>query len=185
MITIKKILVPVDLSSVLSVPAIGYASALAKNHDAEIILFHVILMETMKEHFAGGYGEGLVFPAETPVNVRHETSVETIYERKKQFLLSFLQQEVPADLRATAKVRPVVRLGKVVEEIIRAAKEEQCDLIVMTSRGSNLKHLFGGSITERVVRNAPCAVLSMQPSAEVRTEKDERLQVKLVHQRAA
>ena len=185
MIAIKKILVPIDLSSVLSVPAIGYASTLAKNHDAEVILFHVILIDSMKEHFAGGYGDGLVFPAETPVNVRHQTSVEEIYERKKQVLLRFLQQEVPADLRTTVKVRPVVRLGKVVEEIIGAAKEEQCDLIVMTSRGSNLRRLFGGSITERVVRNAPCPVLSMQPSAEVRTEKDERLQVKLVHQRAA
>ena len=185
MITIKKILVPIDLSSVLSVPAIGYASTLAKDHDAEVILCHVILLETMKEHFVGGYGEGLVFPAETPVNVRHQISVEEIYERKKQVLLRFLEQEVPPDLRTMVKVKPVVRLGKVVEEIIGAAKEEQCDLIVMTSHGSNLRRLFGGSITEHVVRNAPCPVLSMQPSAEVRTEKDERLQVKLMHQRAA
>jgi len=36
MITIKKILVPIDLSSV-SVPAIGYASSLAKDHHAEVI----------------------------------------------------------------------------------------------------------------------------------------------------
>ena len=55
----------------------------------------------------------------------------------------------------------------------------------MTSRGSSLRHLFGGSITERVVRTAPCPVLSMQPSAEVRTEKDERLQIKLIDQWAA
>ena len=41
MITIKKILVPMELSNV-SVPAIGYASSLAKNLDAEVILLHVM-----------------------------------------------------------------------------------------------------------------------------------------------
>ncbi len=119
------------------------------------------------------------------MNVRHETSVENIFESKKQLVLRFLEQTIQPDLRNVVKIRPLVRLGKVVEEIMAAAKEEQCDLIVMTSRGSSLRRLFGGSITERVVRNAPCPVLSMQPSAEVRTEKDERLQIKLIDQWAA
>jgi universal stress protein A len=184
MITIKKILVPIDLSSV-SVPAIGYASSLAKDHHAEVILCHVIHPESLKEHFAGGYGEAVVFPLETPMNVRHESSVENIFESKKQLMLRFLEQTIQPDLRNVVKIRPLVKLGKVVEEIMAAAKEEQCDLIVMTSRGSSLRRLFGGSITERVVRNAPCPVLSMQPSAEVRTEKDERLQIKLIDQWAA
>ena len=61
MITIKKILVPVDLTGV-SVPAIGYATSLARAHDAEVILFHVIPVETLKDGFAGGYGDGLFFP---------------------------------------------------------------------------------------------------------------------------
>lgn len=184
MIRIKKILVPIDLSS-FSVPAIGYASSLAKDHDAEIILFHVMLMDSVKEHFAGGYGDGLIFPAETPASVRHQSSVENIYETKKQVLLGFLEQRIRPDLRETVKITPLVKLGKVVEEIIAAASEEQCDLIVMTSRGASLRRLFGASVTERVVRHAPCPVLSMQPLAEVRTEKDERLQVKLIHQWAA
>ena len=184
MITIKKILVPVDLSSV-SVPAIGYASSLAKDHQAEVILLHVIHPESFKEHFAGGYGEAVAFPLETPMNVRHEASVENIFESKQQLVLQFLDQTIRPDLRSLVKIRPLVKLGKIVEEIIAAAKEEQSDLIVMTSRGSGLRLLFGASITERVVRMAPCPVLSMQPSAEIRTEKDERLQVKLVEQWAA
>lgn len=184
MITIKKILVPIDLSTV-SASAIGYASSLAKDHEAEVILFHVIHPETLKEHFAGGYGDGLTFPLESPMNVRHQTSVDNIYETKKQIVLKFLDQKVRSDLRNMVKIRPLVRLGKVVEEIIAAAKEEQCDLIVITSRGSRLRRLFGGSITDQVVRNAPCPVLSMQPSAEVRTELDERLQIGLIDQWAA
>ena len=184
MIAIKKILVPMDLSSAC-VPAIGYASSLAKDHDAEVVLFHVLPMEAMKDHFAGGYGQGMVFPAETPVSVRHQTSVENIYESKKQLLLGFLQQKIAPDLHKTVTFRPVVRLGKVVEEIIAAARQERCDLIVMSSHGRSLRRLFGASITERIVRQAPCPVLSMQPSAEVSTEKDERLQVQLIHQWAA
>ena len=185
MITIKKILVPTDLSSV-SVPAIGYAVSLAKNHEAEIILFHVIPQETLKDHFAGGYGEGLVFPAETSVSVRHQTSVENLYETKEKNLLGFLEQKIGPELCNLVKIRPVVRLGKVTEEIIAAAREEQCDLIVMTSRGGSLRRLLGASVTERIVRHAPCPVLSMQPTAEVRIdEKDERLQVRLIHQWAA
>jgi nucleotide-binding universal stress UspA family protein len=184
MITIRKILVPIDFSTV-STPAIAYASSLAKDHQAEVILFHVIHPETLKEHFASGYGEGVPLPLETPMNVRHETSVENIFESKNQFVLRFLEQTIRPDLRNGVKIRPLVKTGKVVEEIIAAAKEERCDLIVIVARESSLRRLFGRSITERVVRNAPCPVLSMQLSAEVRTEKDERLQLKLVDQWAA
>jgi universal stress protein A len=184
MITIKKILVPIDLSNV-SAPALGYACSLAKDHHAEVILLHVIHPETFKEYFAGGYGEALSLPVETPMNVRHETSVENIYESKNQLVLRFLDQTIRSDLRKVVKFRPLVKLGKIVEEIIAAAKEEQCDLIVMTSRGSSPRRLFGASITERMTRNAPCPVLSMQPSTEIRTEKGERLQIKLIDQWAA
>ena len=46
MITLKKILVPTDLSN-LSVPAVGYALSLAKLHDAEVSLLHVLPNEAM------------------------------------------------------------------------------------------------------------------------------------------
>jgi len=182
MITIKTILVPTDLSTA-SVPGIGYASCLAKEHDAEVVLLHVIPTDPMKEHF--GYAGGLGFPTETQPGVMRQPNVESIYETKKQILLGFLDQKVGGDLRKTIKVRPLVKLGKVFEEIIAAAKEQKCDLIVMTSQGRSLRTLFGGSITERIVRHAPCPVLSMQPSAEVRTEEDERLPVKLINRWAA
>ena len=184
MITIKKILVPTDLSAV-SIPAIGYAGSLARGLDAEVVLFHAIPMEAMKQHFGGAYGDSLGLATETQTAARHGPSVESIYEAKKQILLGFLDQKIGADLRKMVKIRPLVKLGKVVEEIIAAAKEEKCDLIVMTSGGASLRRLFGANVTERIVRHAPCPVLSMQLSAEVRTEKDERLQVKLINQWAA
>jgi universal stress protein A len=182
MITIKTILVPTDLSTA-SVPGIGYASCLAKERDAEVVLLHVIPTDTSKDHF--DYAGGLGFPMETQPGVMRQPNVESIYETKKQILLGFLDQKVGADLRKTIKVRPLVKAGKIFEEIIAAAKEQKCDLIVMTSEGGSLRRLFGGSITERIVRHAPCPVLSLQPSAEVRTEEDERLPVKLINRWAA
>ena len=184
MIAIKKILVPVDLSGV-SAPAIEYAASLARAHDAEVILFHVIPVEKLKDGFAEGYGDGLLFSAETSMSVRRQSGFEDTYETKKQLLLGFLQQKIAPEVRKMVKVRAVVKPGRVFEEIVVGAREEQSDLIVMTSRGASLRRLFGRSITERIVRHAPCPVLSMQPSAEVRTENDERLQVKVIEQRAA
>jgi hypothetical protein len=67
------------------------------------------------------------------------------------------------DSRPARILPPPERLDSY-DEIIAAAKEEQCDLIVMTGREGSLRRLFGASVTERVVRHAPCPVLSMRPS---------------------
>jgi len=142
-------------------------------------------MEAMKEHFTGGYAEGLAFPTGTAAGAPRKPDIDDIYERKKQLMLAFVERKIGPDLRKTVKIRPLVKLGKVVEETIAVAKEEQCDLIVMTSEGGHLRHLFGSSNTERIVRQAPCPVLSMQPTAQIRTENDQRLQVKLIDQWAA
>lgn len=184
MVSIKKILVPTDLTPV-SVPAIGYAASLAKERDAEVILLHVVPMDAMKNHFTAGYGEGLAFPGEASAGGQRQRDIGNLCEQKRQLMLAFVEQRIGPDLRTTAKIRPLVKLGKVVEETVAVAKEEQCDLIVMTSEGGRLRHLFGGSNTERIVWQAPCPVLSMQPSAQIRTEKDQRLQVKLIDQWAA
>jgi nucleotide-binding universal stress UspA family protein len=184
MLTIKKILVPTDLSAV-SVPAIGYAGSLAKDHDAEVILLHVVPLEAMKKHFTGGYADSLALPPGAGVNIQREADIDSFYEQKKQRLIAFVQQRIGSDLRKSVKIRPIVKPGKVVEEIIATAREERCDLIVINSEGRRLSRLFGGSVTERLVRQAPCPVLSMQPTAQISIEKDQRLEVKLIDQWAA
>ena len=48
-------------------------------------------------------------------------------------------------------------------EIIQYAKENNVDLIVMGTHGhSGLVHVLLGSVTERVVRKAPCPVLTIR-----------------------
>jgi len=50
-------------------------------------------------------------------------------------------------------------------EIVRYAKANDVDLIVIGTHGrSGLEHVIFGSTAERVVRKAPCPVLSVQPS---------------------
>ena len=57
----------------------------------------------------------------------------------------------------------VVRLGSPFTEIVRYAKAENIDLIVMGTHGRGMiAHLLMGSVAERVVRTAPCPVLTVR-----------------------
>jgi nucleotide-binding universal stress UspA family protein len=97
MITIKRILVPRDLSTV-SVPAIGYAISLAQDRDAEVILLNVQAMEAMKKHFPGGYVEGVALTSGAPVAVQQQPDIDNFYEQKEQLLVAFAQQKIDPEL---------------------------------------------------------------------------------------
>ena len=174
MINIKKILVPTDFSD-LSVPAIGYAMSLAKKNAAEVTVLHDFPTNSVQEHFSRRYvTDG------TPTGVRHEPSLDSILEKKKWILNNFVQQNIGPEVLRGVKINSLVRFGKAVTEIVAAAKEEQSDLIVMASRGSGLARLFGGTVTDRIARRAPCPVLFFQPSAEVRTEENRRMPIAFI-----
>jgi nucleotide-binding universal stress UspA family protein len=56
------------------------------------------------------------------------------------------------------------REGKPFLELVRAAKDEAADLIVMSTHGrTGIQHLLIGSTAERIVRKAPCPVLTVHP----------------------
>jgi nucleotide-binding universal stress UspA family protein len=185
MIAIKRILTPTDFSSI-SVPAIGYALSLAKDHAAEVSVLHAVSTDVMKEHFSDRYAPGgLAAPAEAPISVASRPDIESLFERKKQVLYNFLEQKIAPELLRAVKVNALIKMGKVVEEIVAVAKEEQSDLIVMTSHGGRLRRLLHGSFTDRVVRQAPCPVLSIQPWAEIRTEENKRVAVSRIEKWAA
>jgi nucleotide-binding universal stress UspA family protein len=176
MINIKKILVPTDFSD-LSVPAIGYATSLAKKNAAEVTVLHDFPTASVQEHFSRHYvTDGLV----TPTGVRHQPSLDSILEKKKWILNKFVQQNIGPEVLRGVKINSLVRFGKAVTEIVAAAKEEQSDLIVMASRGSGLARLFGGTITDRIARRAPCPVLSFQPLAEVRIKESRRVPIAFI-----
>ena len=105
--------------------------------------------------------------------------LDEFLRNKRQDLQRFLEDMIEPPLLQGLRIIPVVGVGEVVEEIVQTARELRCDLIVMTSRERSwLGRLFSRSLTQQVVRLAPCPVLSIQPWAQVRTEKGERILVK-------
>jgi universal stress protein A len=55
------------------------------------------------------------------------------------------------------------------QKILETATAEQVDWIIMATHGrTGLSHMFMGSIAERVVRTAPCPVLTLRPAIERR-----------------
>ena len=65
------------------------------------------------------------------------------------------------------KARRFLRIGVPHEEIAALSQEEGADLIVMTTHGrKGLTHLLLGSVTEKVVRTAPCPVLVVRPKRQ-------------------
>jgi nucleotide-binding universal stress UspA family protein len=64
------------------------------------------------------------------------------------------------DAKTSARVRVVT--GDPATEIVRIAKEEKIDLVVMPTHGRDgLSHAFFGSVAEKVVRHAECPVLTL------------------------
>lgn len=75
-----------------------------------------------------------------------------------------LLAELPVEASANAVI--VTPVGSPYAEIIRYATEQHVDLIVMGTHGRGaLGHLLLGSVAERVVRKAPCAVLTVRQGA--------------------
>lgn len=146
MTLIKRILVPTDFSDSAR-QALDWASTLAREFKAEILLLHVV------ENLTVGYASDL-FPV----------PMAEVYEEISGYARTELAK-LAQELR-TGGVAVTERLaqGTPSAEIIRIAKEEPVDLIVVGSHGKGLlDHALFGSTTERVVRKAPCPVLTCRP----------------------
>lgn len=137
---LKRILVPIDFSDA-SDKALSYAVAFARQFQAKILLLHVVHVS----YTAGEYG-----PIDVPV------LEEQLTEAAKRKLTEIASEKVPADLlEGTA-----VCTGPAVNEIAEVAKERHTDLIILSTHGyTGLKRVMLGSVTENVVRHAPCPVL--------------------------
>lgn len=148
MIPIKKILVPTDFSDSAH-HALGYALTLAAELKGELVLLHVV------ETLAVGYASDLF-----PVPMAEVFQEMTGYARTE---LEKLAEEARA---RGVDVRQVVVQGKPSAEIVRFAEDEKVDLIVLGTHGKGmLDHALFGSTTERVIRRAPCPVLSCRLAA--------------------
>jgi nucleotide-binding universal stress UspA family protein len=141
MITLKRILVPHDFSET-SDAAVRYAVALARNFGAQLHILHV------------GDDARLAFETEFPLGL--EGAVE---DAVRERLLKILP---PTD-QIELKPEFGVRAGVPAHEIAEYAKAHNVDLIVMGTHGRGvIGHAVMGSVAEKVVRTAPCPVLTVR-----------------------
>ncbi len=142
---IKKILVPIDFSD-YSKNALKYALEFSKSFNAKLYLVYVI--------------EPLVFPADFSMGQISlpAMDVETT-DRAKDELASLVKSE----FGETNDVETIIKTGKPFVEINDTARDLDVDLIIIASHGhTGVEHLLFGGTAEKVVRKAPCPVLSLR-----------------------
>ena len=147
MVAISRILCPVDFSD-FSRHALDYAAGIARWYEARITALHVVPPITSMLPVAG---EGL-YP---PLVFRPED-------------LDQFRKELESFVRASGieALDTEVAQGSVPREIARFARELPADLLVMGSHGrSGFERLMLGSVTEKLLRNAPCPVLTVPARA--------------------
>ena len=143
MIQLKRILYPTDFSD-FSLHAAKYAQSFASDYKAKLHVLHVL-----EPYYAVADVSGV---ADEPTPVDRLPMVD---ERLAHFCKEHLQA-VDTVIHKTAVGRPFL-------EIIRYAKEHQIDLIVLGTHGRGvLSHVLIGSVAEKVVRKAPCPVLTVR-----------------------
>jgi nucleotide-binding universal stress UspA family protein len=146
MLSIKSVLVPTDFSDA-SETALTYGMGLAETFGASLHLVHV--MEDLLAHAWAAE----VYVAAVP-NLREEI------ERESQQRLSAMLPE--AD-RKRLRAEIALLSGNPFIEIIRYAKAQDIDLIVMGTHGRGpIAHMLLGSVAEKVVRKSPCPVLTVR-----------------------
>jgi nucleotide-binding universal stress UspA family protein len=149
-IQIRHILCPVDLSA-FSERALVHAGVLARWYEAELVAVHVI------PHLPTIYGlPGLVaIPSVAP-------DAEAVRAEVERFVRTAL---------APLAVEIVVRTGAPAQQILMQAAEARADLLVMGTHGrSGFERLMLGSVTEKVLREAACPVLTVPRGAEAHQE---------------
>jgi universal stress protein A len=137
----KKILVPIDFST-MSKQAFQYALRFAEQFRCEIILLHVVEPETV---IAG---------TSLAVDVFAQLDEDTTAAEADLAALAASSRNRPNS------VTSAVRNGHAPNEITKAAKDLDVDLIIIATHGyTSWRHLCISSTAERVVRAAPCPVL--------------------------
>ena len=143
-IRLKKILVGCDFSPD-SVQAFNHALSLAQEFQAELHLANVIEP-----------------PAQPNLMKDHTSAIDKIQGDYRNLITQKLKEMVPEEARNWCTPQTSILEGQPDEALAKYAESNDVDMIVMGIRGHGLvKTLFLGSTTDRVVRRAPCPVLSV------------------------
>lgn len=142
----KKILCPVDFSDYSSL-ALRYAVALARENDAELLVYHSIPDLSQ----AISYVEGNYI----------QTVSDLLTSRAETKLADYVKERVPSAIRTASNVGA----GNPPEAILATCRKEQIDLIVMGTHGySSEDRFFLGSVTHKVLHKATIPVMVVRGS---------------------
>ncbi len=145
MAEIKTILFPTDFTEA-SVKVLPYATYLADKLGAKLMVLFVV--EELSK-YANFY---------VPHSALDNLEAELMESARKK-MESFVE-----DYFEGFPVETIIRRGDVPEEIIKVAEEKGIDLIVMGTHGrKGLEKVLLGSVAERVVKGAPCPVMTVNP----------------------
>lgn len=143
MISFKKILCPIDHSD-CSKEALKYAVTFAMKDEAKLYLLHIIDIRSFNDSL---------------VAMSHQIPDEETLEQLRIKLLDCIPEEIRDDMNVEA----IVVQGIPFAEIISTAREKDIDMIVIGSHGrTGISHMMLGSVSEKVVRKAPCPVLTVR-----------------------
>ena len=141
------ILVPTDFNPA-SDAALGYARELALEFGARLSLLHVVT----DPRASGTWTPDVYVPASQEMRDR-------FLQEAQRRLADIVSPQEQARFNVTLEAR----IGAVAEVILDYAVDRNVDLIVMGTHGrTGAAHLFLGSVAERVVRAAPCPVLTVR-----------------------
>jgi nucleotide-binding universal stress UspA family protein len=140
-----KILHPTDFSE-CATQAEAVAIDLARKLDAELVLVQVLVETPL-------YSEGFI----------SRRQVQTVYDAQRKWSEETLEARAAKLRQSGIKTSWRVQMGAPHEEIVRTAEEEHAGMIVMGTHGrSGLNRALLGSVAERVIRLAPCPVLTVR-----------------------
>ena len=148
-VTFERILCPVDLSE-LSLRPLAYAGTLARWYDARLTALHVV-------------------PTFDPIEVRDGAlfdPVHVVQPIPREAVLEALRGVVETAGLAAGRVTLAAEAGNTATAIVEQAVATRADLLVMGTHGrSGFDRFLLGSVAEKVIRKAPCPVLTVPPHA--------------------
>lgn len=162
---IKKILVPIAFSD-FSKGILDYAAELAAPIGAELLIVNVINerdLEAVERIASFGY------------KVDGEHYVHIIQEERRKLLDEITENlTLPDD-----KVSFSFRVGDPAAELLKMVVDEEIDMVVMGVKTTDIRHIFTGSVAERMFRRCPCIVVSYRDN-----ETAERLKKRIIKNRS-
>lgn len=149
MVQFGRILYPTDFSDSAE-NALQYVTSLAKKYGSKIHVLHVVEPFTYTSDFGIDY---------------------SVQYREMEATAKRMIDEIVASIRKNGfDAEGAILSGEPFVEIIRYARQENSDLIVMATHGrKGIEHVLLGSVAEKVVRKSPCPVLTVKKSGQVFT----------------